>query len=347
MPISNADLLKAIDDIKVVIDGLHLSKAVADITTIVDGLRDQDPPPPPPPGPPYPEFLTSKGITGWVPVFNPDMTKPVAELVGPNTQNTPFSWKSPPYDGSVYGRSNQSVNDYVQTGNALRLQKNPNWGTPIWTIDNDFHGFSLRSDRPWYVEISCRADSPRNTLNVMYTAFLQDINCYNAALGGNRDGVGPGINRPELDIMECYLGPSDPDFGYPYDQVYASTIISSANDSGPDQPQWDSRGLNQPHVDPVVYGVPAASPASIWGRDIKWGALLRPGTGINFSRDGVQIGDTYEIPPKWNTVPSAPNGPAHADMWLGAFIHQNNYGGDYDGTATFDIYYYRVWQPAS
>jgi hypothetical protein len=312
------------------------------IDTRLDALESSSPPPA---TVPYPEFLTSKGITGWNAVFNPDMTRPVAELVGPDAVNTPFSWNSPPYDGHVYGRSAQSVSDYVQTGTGLRLQKNTSWGTPIWTIDHAFNGFSVRSDQPWYVEISCRADSPRDSLNVMYTAFLQDINCYKGSLGGNRNGVGTGINRPEIDLMECYLGPSNPNFGTPYNQVYASTIISSADDAGPDQPQWDSRGLNQPHVDPAVYGVPSGG--SLWGRKIKWGVLLRPGIGINFSRDGVQIGGTYAIPPLWNSVPSAPSGPSYAQMWLGAFIHQNNFGTDYNGTATLDIFYYRCWKPAA
>jgi hypothetical protein len=286
--------------------------------------------------PAYPAYLTSKGLTDWHCVFNPDFTLPVSQLVGPNCSNTPFSYHSPPFDGGVYAE-NQNGQGYRQTGTGLELLRTPRIGSPIFTVDHSFVGQSWNA--PVYFEGNCVARYGNANDRCMYTFWTQCVECYNPEFGGTPDAVGAAVNRGELDLTEVYL---DPQWGK-FDQTYASTIIPNTEGTGP-AGELSTYGLNQPHSDPNVYNVrPSPVGTSLWNRPVTWGALWTP-ENVTFSRDNIQIGDTYTTPWTW-TNPLLSNGQPQS-FWFAAFIHNDNYARQpRTFRDTMEIRFMRVWKP--
>jgi hypothetical protein len=286
--------------------------------------------------PPYPAFLTSKGLRNWRCVFNPDFTLPASQLVGPNCNNTPFSYRSPPFDGGVYAE-NQRGQGYRQTGRGLELLRTESIGSPIFTVDHNFVGQSWNA--PVYFEGNCIARYGRSNDRCMYTFWTQCVQCYDPRFGGTPDAVGAAVNRGELDLTEVYL---DPQWGT-FDRVYASTIIPNTEGTGP-AGYLDTYGLNQPHSDPNVYNIrPQPFRESLWNRTITWGALWTP-DNISFSRDNIQIGGNYTTPWTW-TNPLLYNGQRQS-FWFAAFIHNDNAAIQPPTFRdTMEIRFMRVWKP--
>lgn len=285
----------------------------------------------------YPSFLTSRGLTGWRLVFDPDFTLPPAQLVGPNCANTPFSYHGPFYDGTVYAK-NQDGSGYRQTGSGLELLLTETMQSPLFTVDHDLVGKSWNA--PVYFEGQCVADYATPDDGCYYTFFAQCRECYDTKHRGKRDGKAP-FHRGELDLTEVYL---DPQFG-PFDEVYASTIIPDAGPTGPlPHPAPYSYGLSRPHADPAAYGVlPSPSGKKLWRRPVTWGALWLPDR-VAFSRDGKYL-ESFETPKAW-TSPTLPSGGLQT-FWFSAFIIESTFTG-HPATYrdTMNVKFMRVWQPA-
>jgi hypothetical protein len=285
----------------------------------------------------YPSFLTSRGLTGWRPVFDPDFTLPPAQLVASNCTDTPFSYRGPFHDGRVYAK-NQSGSGFRQTGSGLELLLTERMQSSLFTVDHDHRGKSWNA--PVYFEGQCIAEFGRPNDGCYYTFFTQCRECYDSKHGGSRDGTAP-FRRGELDLTEVYL---DPQFGM-FDEVYASTIIPDCGPTGPlPHPSPYSYGLSKPHADPAAYGVaPSPLGTKLWGRPVTWGALWLPDK-VSFSRDNIHLA-TFETPPGW-TSPTLRNGDLQT-FWFSAFIIESTFTKQppkYRDTMV--VRFMRVWQPA-
>ena len=89
----------------------------------------------------YPAALTSVGLTNWTCVFNPNLTLPVSQVIGPNCISTPLSYTSP-FEGGPPTSSDIAAFSTSPSGLSINYSQAPTNGF-LWGVhDGQFAAFN-------------------------------------------------------------------------------------------------------------------------------------------------------------------------------------------------------------
>ena len=206
----------------------------------------------------YPAALTRLGLTGWKLVFNPDLTKPVEKLIGPDAVNTPLTWDWP-WGGTIgpwaYGTNVNSDNEqqYFSTsedGLVIHYQSDTqgNWfGGRISSMDQNGNGRAWTS--PVFFEVQYEAPWLLGTFATFYTM--------------SKEGT---FNRAQYNLGEFDVIEQTPDsYTQTLAQWTAHKDTAGQGPAGPDE-------QNNPN-DFVMTSTP-----SLYGHLVTWQGLWGDGT---------------------------------------------------------------------
>lgn len=279
---------------------------------------------------PYPAALRSRGLSDWVCVFNPDLTQPVSQVIGPDAARTPLSYRGPANYGTY--KSQGGMAPFSTGPKGLSMRNTQSMQGSAWTMDNNFTGRSWGS--PVYFEASYTAPYiVYGTENWVATFFAQSEQAYNPAYGGNPIAVGTRYNRCEFDMTETA---TRPDLGSRQKYLfYSCSVHSNTGNSGPAMPD-------------VVTGTgnTFACVESLWDIPVTWSGLWGDGTRGTTNECQYFLNNyfTGAVPTPASWTSPAPNGPPR--QWLSAWMDIEFGTRPATYSYVFTLHYIRVWKPA-
>jgi hypothetical protein len=248
----------------------------------------------------YPAALTSVGLTNWTCVYNPNLTLPVSQVIGPNCISTPLSYTAP-WDGTSFPPTAADIAAFSTSPSGLSIdysQATANTFLGAYTMDSAFNGNAWGS--PVYIEATITIPdyvvTPNNPVDFGFWAT--SAQAFNPATGGvpSPSGYPLAYNRAEFDIIEIHSAP-----GGPNGVVQAATALhTNTNGAGPSGPD------TTPGYDPVI-----ASQPTLWNTPVTWGGLWGDGTAGTSDNSQVFLNNanffTGATPSQWTNP--APYGP--------------------------------------
>lgn len=278
--------------------------------------------------PPYPAALAELGLKDWVCVFNPDLTLPVDQVIGPDVSKTPLTYRTECYDGTIYNKGGMAP--YSTGPNGLSMRNTPKQAGMATTTDQMHRGFTITS--PAYVEESFTAPYVPGSWNA--TVFIMSQQAWDPAVGGSSNAMHTAYNRAEFDITEQCTN-QNLDGVRNYTEI---TLHTNTGDSGPAKEAYTYFHGRMPGV------------TTIWDGPTLWGGLWGDGTKgtSNECRAFFNNKEIWKAPTPASWTNPAPYGPPK--MWLMTMMY-NNYGyaklvpPPKTWDFTFTVHYIRVWKP--
>lgn len=305
-------------------------------------------------GPTYPPYLTSQGITGWVPEFYPDMTLPVAHLVGPDCSATPWSYTAiyhdnPNFPGvkAQYGFSS-SASGLKLTATRNTIPGIANCTPVINSMDRFYNGYSCSA--PVYIEVKGRVQEQDRDHGWYYTYWMTSQEAWDLRYGGNNAGTsGIAMNRAEVDFVEAsFLDPKKyPQITWAKNQTFNSTILQNTGCAGPagctNPNGYGLAGIRNAGID--LWSNTWHSFGCLWLQDPP-GMTNPPGGNQNrmdLMRDEKKVWSGLP-PTEW--VNPLYNGRL-PHQWLVCWVvpHEEIDYGSEQATYTMEVAYFRTWKP--